>query len=133
MYLQRAAPPDRGTEWDEIQRKLGNLPELEEEERDEEIDYSRKLMSKSEKLKDDLRQKDASYEEVREHVDDIDDDDFFEEYRYGAVPPHTPTPCHLRWCSCPSFPLQKEENSRVARKGEKEHLWRAGLHLGTRV
>ncbi len=83
MYLQSAGR-DRGTEWDEIQRRMGNKPQLEEGDEDdsEEIDYGRALKSKSEKLKEDLVASNASYEEVKEHEDELlDDDDFLEAYR----------------------------------------------------
>jgi hypothetical protein len=88
MFLH-SAPRDRGTEWDEIQRRLGNKAQLEEDEDadDGEIDYGHSIKSKSEKLKEQLREKNASYEEVKEHEDDIDDDDFFEEYRCQPPPP----------------------------------------------
>merc|ERR1711941_33795 len=87
MYLQSAGR-DRGTEWDEIQRRMGNKPQLEEGDEDdsEEIDYGRALKSKSEKLKEDLVASNASYEEVKEHEDELlDDDDFLEAYRRKRI------------------------------------------------
>jgi hypothetical protein len=88
MYLQGAGR-DRGTEWDEIQRGMGNKPQLEDDDdAGEEIDYGRALKSRSEKLKEDLVARDASYDEVKEHEDELpDEDDFLEQYRYA--PPST--------------------------------------------
>jgi len=72
-----------GTEWDAIQRRIGNLPALEEEsDSDEDRDYTEK--SKSEEFREKVRDtKDLS--KLEDDAGDDDDESFFEKYRQKRI------------------------------------------------
>jgi thiol-disulfide isomerase/thioredoxin len=87
MFRDTPKNKDIGTEWDAIQRRLGNLPAEPEEEKEPEPDLSYSLMNKQEKVRAKVSEA-ATLEELDELEDQLlgdDDERFLQEYRQKRI------------------------------------------------